>query len=47
MKKFKVKFLTQSGVIEQTISEGEDLDKLAKKIQLKYGTFITLSSEEL
>lgn len=44
MKKFKVKFLTQAGPLDMEISEGQDLDKLAKDIQSKYGNFIILSS---
>lgn len=47
MKKYKVKFLTQSGIIEMIISETDNLELLQKEIHAKYGNFTTISSTEL
>lgn len=44
MKKYLVKLLTQSGIIERIVFEDEDINELEKEIQNKYGSFTTLSS---
>lgn len=45
MKNYKIKLLTQQGIIELTIPEGTDLEKLTAEIVEKCGNFTMLSSE--
>ncbi len=45
--KYNVKLLTQEGIKQIVISEGQDLRKLQDEIKNKYGTFITISSTQI
>ena len=45
--KYKVKLLTQSGIIEMIISENENLELITQEIIAKHGTFITLESQPI
>lgn len=47
MESYKVKFLTQKGIITMTISKYDNLTRLASEIKEKYGNFITLNSNRL
>ncbi len=42
--KYKVKLLTQKGIIEMIISDSQNLEALQEEIKNKYGTFTMLSS---
>ena len=44
MKQYKVKLLTQSGIIEVIITEGDNLHKIEEETAKKYGKFITIST---
>lgn len=47
MKTYNVKLLTQNGIVERIVTEGDDLQKLSEEIQKLHGDFTTLSSEEI
>ena len=46
MKHYFIKLLTQKGPKEVIYSDGEDLEQFTNMIVEKYGTFITLSSDQ-